>query len=794
MVDDTYYITPHEAALAAVATSMKKARLSLLTLTVNSFLGGLFFCSGSILYLSFHSTDPDTWNQYNAFEITIASTSYAVGLFYVVIFGIDLFNSNILYFSIGLLRGAVNVLDVLISWWVSLLGNILGCLFMSYVLVHLSGISKQQSWIIGSALIGEDKASYSFIETFIKGIAGNIFVCTAIYLQLLAKPIHVKFLMLILPVFTFVTIGFTHTVADMGVMFTAMLCGANVSVGEYIWKLLIPATLGNIVGGFAFTLLIPFYLHLVVVEQDRKKLSLPNYEARDEQPELNMDSRVVRISSREQMEYDNDKVSDNPNLTDGDSINSGATTTTSYNNEKLDYDSTSNINYRQHSRNRGNSIDSNDNNSGSNRSINISSSNTIDNNRINNTIPSPRTRSSSISTIAASLHSNTNSESGSLHSFNPSYIFDANNDTNEHIKNHHINVNNDPSRILRRYSTISKDGRRHIRSPPGVFPVRGMGKPLLKEHSIQDSNVLSKFNEDVISLHDDPDDYSDIGHSNGSPFFYSTSNTISTVATNSNSNSNINNNYNNNTTYSGNVISKIKTNTSVSTTYSNKLKRIKTFEKSEANDYEVAGGYNVNENKPSAKLEKMLTRIITRSNSLTNNTDLENQPNTNNTNNNNTQDTFPFNKPDRSHYYRSNSFADSMHNTLMYTKGERRKSFRDVGVTDRAAMMADLAAGVDNDVGFEKTYSRNLSRKTSRHSTQTYITPLSTRSHSFFDNVDINEKNNDENNNKRNSSNKIKSNGHENINENVDNAEARDDQNLNNDSVESKDTEKDSDI
>ena len=35
-------------------------------------------------------------------------------------------------------------------------------------------------------------------------------------------------------------------------------------------------------------------MHIFVVEQDRKKLELPEYELRDEQPELNQDSRVVR--------------------------------------------------------------------------------------------------------------------------------------------------------------------------------------------------------------------------------------------------------------------------------------------------------------------------------------------------------------------------------------------------------------------------------------------------------------------------------------------------------------------
>lgn len=706
MVDDSFYITPHEAALAAVATSMKKARLSIINLVINSILGGVLFCAGSMLYLTFHTTDPNTWHEFNAFEIAISSSSYAVGLFYVVILGVDLFNSNILYFSIGFLRGAVNIFDVMISLWVSLLGNILGCLFMSYVLVHLSGVSKQSAWSVGASLVGEQKASFSFIQTFIKGIAGNIFVCLAIYLQLLAKPIHVKFLMLVLPVFTFASIGFTHVVADMGVMFSAMLCGAKVSVSEYIWKLLIPATLGNVVGGFVFTFLIPFYLHLVVVENDRKKLSLPSYEARDEQPELNVDSRVVRIPSQEQMKYDNASDIENIDSTDTNTTHSNGTTTSSYMNEKSDYDT------KLHSRHDDRHEKIN----------NITGLNTN-----NFTRSSPANRTSTVSAVSGSLHSNTNSDSASLRSFNPSYIYDTNS-----FEGSTNNQGEDPSRILKKYTTIAKDGRRHIRSPPGVFPVRGMGPPLLKEQSIQDANYLQKLDvENNLIDDEDLDQY----NSRNTGSLYNNNAISHSTTSNTNSISNNNSNVRN----SKDALFKLNSHSSINTGNSDKLKRIKTLEKSEEVDYQIAGGYNVNENKPSAKLEKLLSRIITRNNSS--NTDLENQQINKDHHKiiKSTQETFPFNKPDKSHYYKSNSFADSMHNSLMYSTGERRKSFRDIGLTERAVMMADMAAGTENSDGLEKAYSQNISRKTSRHSTQTFVTPSSTRNQSL---LDPNEKNN----------------------------------------------------
>ncbi|GAV52097.1 hypothetical protein ZYGR_0AG00880 [Zygosaccharomyces rouxii] len=307
VVEDSTYITPHEAALAVEATSMKKARMQLDVLILNSVIAGIVFGSGGVLNVAAHSQNPGILAKNPGVLDFLGGILYGIGLFYVIILGVDLFNSNILYFSVGLLRRSVSIYDLLISWLCSLLGNIGGCLLLCYVFVHVSSVGTSYLWKVGSKKLAEEKASFSFIQTFLKGIAGNFYVCLAIYLQLMAKPLHVKWILITLPIFTFSSIGFSHVVADMPPLFIGMLNGANVSVGKYIWKLLVPASIGNILGGFAFSLLIPFYLHLVVVERDRKKLSLPQYEERDEQPELNMDSRVVRVQPGEE-QYDEEQA------------------------------------------------------------------------------------------------------------------------------------------------------------------------------------------------------------------------------------------------------------------------------------------------------------------------------------------------------------------------------------------------------------------------------------------------------------------------------------------------------
>ncbi|SCU89439.1 LANO_0D04918g1_1 [Lachancea nothofagi CBS 11611] len=304
MAQDAYYITPNEAALAVVATSMKKARLRPETLVCNSIVGGVLFSAGGMLFTACHSMSPEIFNQNPGMLDFMGALMFSIGLFYVVINGADLFNSNILFFSVGLLRNVVSAYDLLISWFVSWFGNFAGTLFVVYVMCYLSGVTRSSKFVAWTHIAVQEKDSATFIQIFIKAIAGNFFVCLAIYLQMMAKPLHVKFLMLTLPIFTFVAIGFTHVVADMFLLTVGMLNGADLSIARFIWKHMVASTLGNVVGGSVFGLVIPFYLHLVVVEYDRKQLSLPKLEARDEQPELNMDSRVVRVPTGEAEDLD----------------------------------------------------------------------------------------------------------------------------------------------------------------------------------------------------------------------------------------------------------------------------------------------------------------------------------------------------------------------------------------------------------------------------------------------------------------------------------------------------------
>lgn len=294
MVDESLYISTYEAALAVVATSMKKARLSVDMLILNSFMGGVLFSAGGLLHVVIQANCPELFQRNPGIIEFTQGLLYPIGLFYVVVLGADLFNSNVLYFGVGVFRGAVSILDLTISWVVSYAFNLVGNIFVCYLIVWFLHVGKEPNFKQTSIEMTMKKESFSFVETMIKGMAGNFFVCLSVYLQIMAKPLHVKLIMMVIPVFTFVSAGFSHAIADMFVLIMGLINSAPVSVGRIVWKVMIPEVIGNIIGGVFFAVTIPWYSHLVSVESDQKKLHLPRFVLRDEQPELNTDSRVVR--------------------------------------------------------------------------------------------------------------------------------------------------------------------------------------------------------------------------------------------------------------------------------------------------------------------------------------------------------------------------------------------------------------------------------------------------------------------------------------------------------------------
>jgi formate/nitrite transporter FocA (FNT family) len=104
-------------------------------------------------------------------------------------------------------------------------------------------------------------------QIFLRGIGANWLVCLACILGAEGRELVSKIIGIWWPIYAFVSIGLDHVVANMFFVPLGIWQGApDITVGLYIWKGIIPAGLGNIVGGALFCGAFYWYMYLLQAE------------------------------------------------------------------------------------------------------------------------------------------------------------------------------------------------------------------------------------------------------------------------------------------------------------------------------------------------------------------------------------------------------------------------------------------------------------------------------------------------------------------------------------------------
>jgi hypothetical protein len=103
------------------------------------------------------------------------------------------------------------------------------------------------------SFVTKKQVTPTFHMIFLRGIGCNWLVCLACYLGIQGRDVASKIIGIWFPIYGFVSLSFDHVVANM--FFIPMGIWEDtphVTVGLYIWKGIIPAGLGNIIGGGLF--------------------------------------------------------------------------------------------------------------------------------------------------------------------------------------------------------------------------------------------------------------------------------------------------------------------------------------------------------------------------------------------------------------------------------------------------------------------------------------------------------------------------------------------------------------
>ena len=251
------------AETVAQTVGVAKATSPWLTVFVLGILAGAYIGFGGLLSTTVTFDTASKWGI--GITKILGGAAFSVGLMLVVIAGAELFTGNNLMVSSVMMK-EITFGTMLKRWGVVFVANFIGSLIVVFVF-YFSGLWKTGDGALGVAAIkiAYNKTALTFGEALWRGVGCNWLVCLAVWMALAARQIIGKIFAIFFPIMAFVAIGFEHSVANMYFIPTGIMLmnGAGFSsipgvdpniLGwmNFLWRNLLPVTIGNIIGGVVF--------------------------------------------------------------------------------------------------------------------------------------------------------------------------------------------------------------------------------------------------------------------------------------------------------------------------------------------------------------------------------------------------------------------------------------------------------------------------------------------------------------------------------------------------------------
>ncbi len=260
--------TPSEIARIYVDVGFGKAKLPRWKMFVLGIFAGAFIAFGAA-----GSAVASCGVQPPAVARLLSALVFPIGLMLVLCAGGELFTGNSLLL-VPLIEKRITMAGMLSNWITVYLGNFVGSMLVSLAVVGSHTLSLYGGDLARLAVnTAIAKVSMPFSDVLIRGILCNIMVCLSVWVGFAAKDLISKIAGLYLPVFLFVLCGFEHCVANMYFIPTGILAsymyhipfvtevvrGSTTSLTgiplenfawlSFLFNNLLPATIGNIIGG-----------------------------------------------------------------------------------------------------------------------------------------------------------------------------------------------------------------------------------------------------------------------------------------------------------------------------------------------------------------------------------------------------------------------------------------------------------------------------------------------------------------------------------------------------------------
>ena len=246
--------------------------ISSLKIILFSIIGGAFITFGALFSIML-TAQIETLGYVRLLE----GFGYSAGFFFVLASQSILFTEANVLMPLSLLNCSVATLikGVLRLWIIAFIGNFIGAFIVGHWITFTQHYPEKSLATLDAAI--KMKMQYkaigsvsAFFQIILSGMLANWLVGLAVIFSEMNKTVAAKFIPILLAVSVFVTSNFQHSPANMGYFSLYIPLHHNISWHDAIFWNLIPAGIGNLIGG-TFLVALPFWYSLNLPIKKRKK-------------------------------------------------------------------------------------------------------------------------------------------------------------------------------------------------------------------------------------------------------------------------------------------------------------------------------------------------------------------------------------------------------------------------------------------------------------------------------------------------------------------------------------------
>jgi formate/nitrite transporter len=239
--------TPADAYQLLAGKGKTNSEASNLKTLVSAMLGGAYVGMGGMLSLAISGNMGGVAVANPGLTKLVFALLFPVNLLLCIQAGGQLFTGNTANMAAAVCEKKATMKNLARSWGLSYLGNLISCVGFAFLCKYCGVLSGGAADLAAKTLAA--KTSMAFGPLIVKAMLCNWLVCLAVYLSFQAKDMTGKYISILLPISTFVAIGFEHSVANMFLLPAGLLCSTGIGVKTALFKNLLPVTLGNAISG-----------------------------------------------------------------------------------------------------------------------------------------------------------------------------------------------------------------------------------------------------------------------------------------------------------------------------------------------------------------------------------------------------------------------------------------------------------------------------------------------------------------------------------------------------------------